>query len=255
MPFEMSNEPTHPILFAHRGASAHAPENTLAAFELALRHDADAFELDAKLSGDGQVIVIHDQTVDRTTDGQGDVRNMTLAALKELDAGSFFDIAFCGERIPTLAQVFETFGHKTFINVELTNYASPNDDLPARVVELVKHHRLEKQVLFSSFNPRALRTAIQLAPEVPIGLLASPGRNGWWARSWLGRMIVPYEALHPELSDVNPALVALIHRHGHRVNVYTVNQPEDMKRLFAMGIDGIFTDDPRLARQVLTASR
>jgi glycerophosphoryl diester phosphodiesterase len=251
----MSNESTRPILFAHRGASAHAPENTLAAFDLALRQEADAFELDAKLCADGQVVVIHDQTVERTTDGEGDVRYMTLAALKELDAGSFFDVAYRGEHIPTLAQVFEAFGHKTFINVELTNYASPDDDLPERVVELVKHHRLEKKVLFSSFNPRALLKAKRLLPEVPLGLLALPGRRGWWARSWLGRMLVPYDALHPESTDVSARLVASTHHRGQRVNVWTVNQPEEMRRLSALGVDGIFTDDPRLARQVLAANR
>jgi glycerophosphoryl diester phosphodiesterase len=250
----MENELTRPIIFAHRGASAQAPENTLAAFELALRHEADAIELDVKLCADGQVVVLHDQTVERTTDKQGDIRYMTLAALKELDAGSFFDIAFRNERIPTLEQVLVSFGHKTFINIELTNYASPNDDLPERVVELVKRYRLEKQILFSSFNPRALRAVMQLLPEVPIGLLALPGRRGWWARSWLGRMLVPYEALHPNIQDVNTRLVKSTHQRGHRINVYTVNQPEDMQRLFNLGVDGIFTDDPRLARQVLIAS-
>lgn len=251
----MFSEPNRPIIFAHRGASAHAPENTLAAFDLALQQEADALELDAKLSIDGHVVVIHDQTVERTTDGQGEVRCMTLAALQELDAGSYFDIAFHGVRIPTLEQVFEAFGYKTFINVELTNYASPADDLPDRVVELVKRHRLEKRVLFSSFNPRALRKTIRSIPEVPIGLLALPGRPGWWARSWLGRMIVPYEALHPEIHDVTTALIESTHRRGYRLNVYTVNQPEDMRRLFAMGVDGIFTDDPRLARKVLSVSK
>jgi len=250
----MTAETTRPIIFAHRGASAHAPENTLSAFNLALQHEADAFELDAKLSADGQVVVIHDQTVDRTTDGQGDVRYMTLAALQELDAGSYFDIAFRGERIPTLTQVFEAFGHRTFINVELTNYASPDDDLPARVVDLVKHHRLEKQVIFSSFNPRALLKARQLTSEVPLGLLALPGRRGWWARSWLGRIVVPYDALHPELSDATARLVATVHQRGHRVNVWTVNQPDDIRRLLALGIDGMFTDDPRLARQVFSGT-
>lgn len=250
----MLNESNRPIIFAHRGACAHAPENTLAAFELALRHEADAIELDVKLSADGQVVVIHDQTVDRTTDGQGDVRYMTLAALKELDAGSFFDIAFQGEHIPTLENVFETMGHRTFINVELTNYASPNDDLPERVVEIVKRLRMEKRVLCSSFNPRALLKIIRVTSDIPIGLLAQHGRAGWWARSWLGRIIVPYESLHPELKDVTQALITSTHQHGHRIHVYTVNQSEDMRRLFVMGVDGIFTDDPRLARSVLAAS-
>jgi glycerophosphoryl diester phosphodiesterase len=242
----------HPTIFAHRGASAHAPENTLAAFELAIRQEADAFELDAKLSADGQVVVIHDQTVDRTTDGHGEVRKMTLAALKELNAGSYYDVAYQNERIPTLEEVFIEFGRKTLINVELTNYATPADDLPARVVDLVKKHKLEKHILFSSFNPRALRMTHRLLPEVPKGMLSLPGRSGWLTRSWIGRLVVPYEALHPELSDVGAGLVAKVHQKGCRIHVWTVNRPEDMQRLFKLGVDGIFTDDPLLARKILS---
>src|SRR5512139_733767 len=93
---------SQPIIFAHRGASAHAPENTLAAFELALAQQADAIELDVKLSADGQVIVIHDSSVDRTTNGHGKVQDMTLVEIKALDAGSFFSSQFAGEKIPTL---------------------------------------------------------------------------------------------------------------------------------------------------------
>jgi glycerophosphoryl diester phosphodiesterase len=251
----MHTDPSRSIIFAHRGASAHAPENTMAAFALAIQQDADAIELDAKLSADGHVIVIHDPSVERTTDGQGEVRFMTLSVLQELDAGSFFDVAYQGERIPTLDQVFEAFGHKTFINVELTNYKTPNDDLPDRVASLIRRHKLEKRILFSSFNPRALRRVMQIIPEIPIALLASAGRSGWWARSWLGRMIVPYEALHPELTDVTPELVAATHRRGHKLNVYTVNRAEDMQRLFKMQVDGIFTDDPRLAHKIFKESR
>src|SRR5512138_390835 len=101
-----------PAIFAHRGASAHAPENTLAAFRLALEHGADGIELDAKLTSDGQVVVIHDQTVERTTGDPGMVRDMTLAQLKALDAGSFFDSAFTREPIPTLAEVFDLIGSR-----------------------------------------------------------------------------------------------------------------------------------------------
>src|SRR5512139_1857475 len=119
---------SQPIIFAHRGASAHAPENTLAAFELALAQQADAIELDVKLSADGRVIVIHDSTVDRTTDGHGKVKDMSLADLKALDAGSFFSSEFAGEKIPTLDEVFEAVGRRTFINIELKNHRTRGDD-------------------------------------------------------------------------------------------------------------------------------
>src|SRR5690242_12342962 len=98
---------SRPVIFAHRGACAHAPENTLASFELALAQQADAIELDAKLSADGFVVVHHDDTVDRTTDGKGRLKNLTLAELKKLDAGSSFAETFKGEKIPTLEEVFE----------------------------------------------------------------------------------------------------------------------------------------------------
>jgi glycerophosphoryl diester phosphodiesterase len=247
----MLSELPRPAIFAHRGASAHAPENTLAAFELAIRQKADAIELDAKLSTDGQVVVIHDPTVDRTTDGHGWVGKMTLEALRELDAGTYFDVAFHGECIPTLEEVFETVGRETFINIELTNYVSPGDGLPQIVAGLVKHRHLETRVLFSSFNPQALIRAKRILPDVPIGLLASPGWSGCWTRSWLGRILVPYDALHPERQDVTPRLVRAAHQRNQRVHTYTVNDPQEMRRLFDLGIDGVFTDDPALARQVL----
>ena len=125
------SEYPQPLIIAHRGASAYAPENTLAAFELAIQQGAPAIELDAKLSCDGHVVVIHDQTVDRTTPHSGRVGELSLAELRRMDAGSHFDTCFQQERIPTLAEVFESIGPGTLINVELTNYSSPGDDLPA----------------------------------------------------------------------------------------------------------------------------
>lgn len=247
----MLNELPYPIIFAHRGASAYAPENTLAAFELALRQGADAIELDAKLTSDGQVVVIHDQTVDRTTEGTGRVMDLTLSALRKLDAGSHFDVAFQGEPIPTLDEVFKAVGQLTFINVELTNYASPWDALPQKVAALVRRHKLTRRVLFSSFNPIALVRIRRLLPEAPIGLLASPGGSGSWARSWPGRLL-HYQSLHPEVGDVTVSLVESVHRRDRRVFVYTVNKIEEMRRLFTLGVDGIFSDDPVLARQALT---
>jgi len=239
-----------PAIIAHRGASAYAPENTLAAFRLALQQGADGIELDAKLSADQQIVVIHDQTVDRTTPHHGAVRDFRLSDLRKMDAGSHFDIAFKGEAIPTLEEVFKAVGQLTYINVELTNYASITDSLPARAVELVRQYKLAHRVLFSSFNPIALARVRRLAPEIPIGLLAFPGRKGGLARSVLGRLL-HYQSLHPEVNDVNPALVNRVHRQGNKMVVWTVNQTEQMRHLFGLGVDGIFTDDPILAQKVL----
>lgn len=239
----------HPFIFAHRGASAHAPENTLAAFKLALEQNADGIELDVKLSSDGHVVVIHDPTVDRTTGAKGRVKDMSLADLRGLNAGSFFSQNFSHERIPTLEEVFETMGKRLFINVELTNYNSPRDHLVETACMLVKKFNLQKHVMFSSFFPSNLSKAGSYLPEVPRGLLALNGIAGAWARSF-GYAFGKYQALHPYWSDVSPEQVQRVHRLKGRVHVWTVNKAEDMRRLFHWGVDAIFTDDPQLALQV-----
>jgi glycerophosphoryl diester phosphodiesterase len=243
-----------PAIVAHRGASAYAPENTLAAFKLALQQGADGIELDAKLSSDGHVVVIHDQTVDRTTPFHGKVSDFRLAELRKMDAGSHFDIAFKGEPIPTLEEVFKAVGQLTYINVELTNYGSLFDSLPEKVAELVRHFKLSHRVSFSSFSPIALRRIRRLVPEAPIGLLAFSGMKGWPARGWPGR-ILRYHSLNPDLKDTTSEMVHRLQRRGCWVYVYTVNREDEMWRLFDMGVDGIFTDDPLLAQKTLNLYR
>ena len=241
----------HPLIFAHRGASAYAPENTLSAFEIAFKQGAHAIELDAKLSADGQVVVIHDATVNRTTDGKGRVANLELAALRELDAGSSFSEEFRGEKIPILPEVFElVVGTRLIINVELTNYSNPRDTLVDQVCGLVRRFGLEKNVLFSSFLPANLVKARTLLPDVPQGLLAMRGWLGGWARSF-GFNFGQYDALHPHLRDVTPRRITRVHRLGRRVHVWTVNDIKDIRRLFKWGVDGIFSDDPLVALEAL----
>lgn len=243
-----------PVIFAHRGASAHAPENTLAAFELALAEGADAIELDVKLSADGHAVVIHDQTVDRTTGAQGRVKDMPLAELRALGAGSFFSSTFQNEKIPLLEEVFEAVGKRTLIDVELTNYNAPNDHLVETVCMLVKRFALQKRVLFSSFLASNLSKARGLLPEVPRGLLAFHSLLGAWARSF-GFAFGDYQALHPNVKDATPQQVQRAHRLNRRVHVWTVNAEEDIRRLFSWGVDGIFTDDPQLALRVRRESK
>jgi glycerophosphoryl diester phosphodiesterase len=243
----------HPIIFAHRGASAYAPENTLASFELALTQGADGIELDAKLSADGEVIVIHDPTVDRTANGRGRVSQLSLTDLRSLDVGSFFSERYRGEKIPRLEEVFEAVGRKMYINVELTNYAAPRDPLVEKVCALVKKYGLEKRIIFSSFLASNLTRAKRFLPEVPRGLLAMNGWMGAWARSF-GFSFGDYIALHPYLTDVTKEQVVRVHRLKRRVHVWTVNKAEDMVRLNNWGVDGIFTDDPQLALRALGRS-
>jgi glycerophosphoryl diester phosphodiesterase len=243
----------HPIIIAHRGDKAHAPENTLPAFNLAVEKGADAIEFDVKLTSDGQVIVHHDRLVDRTTDGTGKISKYSFTSLRDLDAGSWFSDGYSGERIPTMDEVFETVGKRTHIDVELTNYTTPLDDLVTCVVEKVKRHGLQDRMLFSSFFPRNLRKAHLLLPEVPLGLLTMRDWKGFWGRTfgWRG----DYYAFHPHFTNANAGLVDRVHAMGKRVQVWTVNAEEDLKRMIGLGVDGIFTDDPELALRLLGRSQ
>ena len=239
-----------PILLAHRGDLAHAPENTLPSFSQAIQKGADGVELDAKLTVDGHVIVIHDETVDRTTNGKGKVASLTLEGIRRLDAGAWFDAKFAGTQVPLLEEVFETVGKNKLINIELTNYFSPRDGLVKKVCELIKRHNNAGQIIFSSFLPSNLKVAAQTLPEIPRGLLAMPGILGWWARSF-GFMFGDYQALHPHISSVSREQIQRAHRIKRRVHVWTANEFEDVKRLGDWGVDGIFTDDPAAALKAL----
>jgi glycerophosphoryl diester phosphodiesterase len=238
-----------PYFFAHRGASAYAPENTIEAFLLAFEQGAKLIEFDVKVSADENVVVIHDQTVDRTTNGTGRVNLLTLLEIKQLDAGGWFEDRFSGVKVPTLDEVFEINGKKLFMNVELTNYATPFDGLVDRVALSVKKHGMEKRVIFSSFFPTNLIRAKHLLPEVPRGQLVLPGKAGWWQRLW--GSLIDVQANHPYTSDVTGDSVAQAHHHRRLVHVWTVNTPAEMHRLCSLGVDGFFTDDPLIAKEVL----
>jgi len=239
--------------FAHRGASAAAPANTLAAFRLAAEMAADGVELDVQLSRDGEAVVIHDSTVDGTTDGHGAVRDMTLVQLKALDAGNWFDPAFAGERIPTLGEVFDAVGHRLLMNVEIKSLPSRSRGLEAEVVRLIEDNNLAYRVIVSSFNPLSLRKVKRLNPNIPTALLYAPGLPFPLWQAWLSQ-IVPHEYCHPHHSMVDERYVAWARRKGYRVNVWTVNEPDEMHRLIALGVDGIITDHPDLLTEMLGKS-
>jgi glycerophosphoryl diester phosphodiesterase len=228
-----------PKIIAHRGASVYAPENTLAAFELALELGADGIELDVMLSKDGKLVVIHDDTVDRTTDGTGRVKDLTLEELQSFNAGGH-------EKIPGLDEVFDLVGGKFLINVELKNYRSLFDALPVEVAKLVEARGLQDSVLISSFNFINLPRFRRHLPGVNLGLLTLPGQ----ARYWIWRLF-RYDALNPFYRDVNEALVTRLHARDRQINVWTCDDPDEIRRMAALGVDGIITNDPKNTKKVL----
>lgn len=238
------------LIIAHRGASAYAPENTLAAFQKAVDSNSDAFELDAKLTNDGEIVVIHDQSVDRTTNGTGKVKNLSLEELRKLDAGTVFSNKFTNEKIPTLREVLEIFSGQILINIELTNYSSIFDGLAKKTAILVKLLGVEKSVIFSSFHPINLMITRKILPEVPVALLAVPGKNGWLARSNLLRWVSP-QIVHPYYKDIDRNYIEKQHKYDRKVNIWTINDEKGMERFIKAKIDGLITDDPILGRKVL----
>ena len=251
MPENRNWESSAPLVIAHRGASMYAPENTIAAFELAVEMGADAIELDAMLTADGTPVVIHDQSLERTTNGSGSVATKAVAEIKLLDAGSMFDASFTDEKIPTLEEVFYAVGEKILINVELKNYASPFDRLPEIVVALVMKKGLSDRVLLSSFNPIALMKARRTSEKIRRAALIGGGPK---IVRGIIEVFMDYFALHPEVSLVNQGVVDKHHAAGHKVNAWTVNEESVMMKLLSIGVDGLITDRPDIAKKVIGLS-
>jgi glycerophosphoryl diester phosphodiesterase len=240
-----------PLNIAHRGASGHAPANTMAAFLLATEMGADGIELDVHLSADGELVVIHDHTVDATTDGQGPVSALSLAELQQLDAGSWFDPRFAGERIPTLRQVLTAVGQRLLINVEIK--VVPGHHPPAlerEAVRLIEESGMVDRVLISSFSPRSLRRVRRLNRQIPLGLLYSRP-----APAVLPALLrLSYDALHPHYGLVDARTSARARERGQRVNVWTVNDAGEMRRMCDLGVDGIITNYPDVLGHVLAGT-
>ncbi len=240
--------PRLPAIFAHRGASDDAPENTLRAFGLALEQGADGLELDVTLSADGVPVVIHDDTLDRTTTGHGRVGHHALVQLKALDAGYpvQFGAQFAGERLPTLDEVFTAYGHRTRINVELKQDRAPGRPLAPRVVALIHQHGLAQRVIVSSFQFSNLRQVRALDSALPIGLLYTLAAGGARLVRLLTGDLHP-EAHHPGCYTLRPEMVPWFHDHGLRVNTWTVNDEAGLRRFALAGVDGLITNCPALA--------
>ncbi len=227
------------LILGHRGARAYAPMNTIPSFELALKQGADGVELDTHLTKDGQLIVLHDFTVDSTTDGKGLAKDMTLIEIKSLDAGSSFSPEYKGTRIPTLDEVFEAVGKKLFINVEIKSESQETDGVEQAVADCISRHGITSSVIVSSFNPLALKRFRAIVPEVPIGYLYAPDYN--FSEQMDG---FPHEARHPQDQMIDKAYMDWAKKHNYRVNTWTVNDPVRALILRDLGVDAIITDKP-----------
>jgi glycerophosphoryl diester phosphodiesterase len=240
-----------PLIIAHRGSSAHAPENTLAAFRLAAEQHADAIELDVDLTRDGHVVVMHDATIDRTTNGQGCVTDLTLEEIRRVDAGSWKGAQFAGECVPLLSEVFEAVGQQLLINIEIKGMTLRSTGLEARVIDVIKRYDFFERIIISSFNPLALLRVKRLEPRVACGLLFAPGEPMYLRRAWLAPLIPSLNARHPHHSQVTPAFVEKYHARGQYLYVWTINDVVTARAMTFARVDGIIGDNPVLIRKAL----
>jgi glycerophosphoryl diester phosphodiesterase len=241
---------TSPVIFAHRGASSHAPENTLEAFQAALDQGAQAIELDVQLTLDQEVVVFHDIHLSRTTDGAGKLRDFPLSELKKLNAAISFYPAYEKASIPTLAEALDFLPQDIFVNIELKNLSSPFNDLPAKTADVIRKINVGNRVLISSFNIAALHYFNRSAPEIPRGLLL---RTPFLANVYrnIPAFFRRIQSIHLPFKALNPPLIASYKAMGLKIFSYTLNHTEDIEAAIKMGIDGFFTDDPGFAFRIL----
>lgn len=221
------------LIIAHRGASGLAPENTLAAFRLALELGVDLIELDVHRTKDGHIVVIHDDSLDRTTDRSGKIRDLTLGEIVDADAGQ-------GERVPTLHEALELMAERVLVLVEIKP-----DDITADVIQTIMEAGATGDVVLQSFYPEVIAEAFRLAPEITRGLLIGQGgAMADRASSVAAGVVVPSYRL------LNDEVVHEIHLRGMGLWTYTVDEEATMRRMIELGVDGIITNYPNRLKEV-----
>jgi glycerophosphoryl diester phosphodiesterase len=225
------------MVIAHRGASSYAPENTLAAFDLALQMGVRHIELDVALTSDSHTVVIHDDKVDRTTNGCGLVTSHTLAALQQLDAGSWFGAQFEGERIPSFDEVLARYNGRVHIHTEIKG-KSPS--LSQRTADLIRKHGLERQVTVTSFQSVRLEEMRVHAPELPMGWLVREVNDSIIAQAHA----IGATQLCPRADTVTPELVYRLHAEGFIARAWGVTTEELMQHVVQAGVDGMTVNFP-----------
>lgn len=240
-----------PRIIAHRGWSAKAPENTMAAFRLAMEFGVDGLELDVHLTRDGHVVICHDERLDRTTDGTGLIAELTLDEIRRFDAGSWFGPHYRGERVPTLRELLEAVAESPWrgiINIELKTGVVRYPGIEEAVVRLLREFDLASRAIISSFNHYSLAEVRRIAKDIETGILYSAGLYEPW--TYAAR--IGCRALHPLHFAAVPEIIEGAHAHGFQVNVWTVDDPLRAKALAAAGVDGIITNRPDVIRQALS---
>lgn len=236
------------INFAHRGASGYCPENTMAAFEKAIKLGCDSIETDVHLTADGELVLIHDEKVDRTTNSTGFVKDFTFKELRKLDAGSWYSSSYSKEKIPTAEELLILAKENNIsINFELKNGFIFYPKLEEKIIDLIYKFDMQNNTMFSSFNHYSMHKCKEISKEIKTGLLYMEGLY----EPHIYCKHVNADAIHPNYSAINEEIIANCNASGILVNPFTVNDENIMKKLISAGVSGIITNYPDKLKKIL----
>lgn len=244
------------LIISHRGANKYAPQNTLPAFRRSIELGTDGFETDVHLTKDGKVVLCHNYTIDETSNGQGNVSDLTLEELKSYDFGSYFSKKYEGTPLPTLDE-FLTFVSSTDIkvlNIEIKSPKEENTPIVKETIRTAKEFGLFDKLIISSFDPKLLVEAKQIDPLCKTGFLYAPNHTTMYTMGWRPVKFaksIKADALHPHYGFVNDEYVKKAHDGGIMVNPWTVNNPDVIDKLIKIGCDGIITDLPDVVTKIM----
>ncbi len=236
-------DPEKLLIFAHRGASKIAPENTLVAIQKAIEFGADYSELDVFQTKDGEIVLMHDEDLERTTGKKGKIWEYTLAELKNMEVGSWFSAEFNGEPIPTLQEAIALARGRIRLNIEV-KISDHETDIVRKVIDIVRTENFIKDCMITSFDHDAIHMVKELAPEVFAGFIFDEDYKGdVFGGNW--------DALCCNRKLANRVMAKKAKRKGKKLFVWTVNEPREMEKILDLGVDGIITDVPDVLREIV----
>jgi len=240
------------IVIGHRGAKGYAPENTLPSFEKGLECKADMIEFDVRLTKDARIIIMHDATVDRTTNGTGFVSSLTLKQIKSLDAGAWFSPEFKGTKVPTLQETIACIKGKAKFDIEIKKDPHSGKAIEEKLVNEILKNNILNDTIIVSFDLLSLKKIKKIEPHLRVGFLFF--QNYGFERGLREILSIGGEEVHPEYPCLNIHLISRAHRNGILVRAWNPNDEEEMNKLIKMGVNGIGTDFPDITRALVDSS-
>ncbi|PEN32549.1 glycerophosphodiester phosphodiesterase [Bacillus toyonensis] len=252
------NQSNHIKNIAHRGASAYAPEHTIAAYKLGQQLKGDYIEIDLQMTKDGHLVAMHDETVNRTTNGKGLVKEHTLEEMKQLNVGSFFNEKypnlakkeFENAKVPKLKEIIEMFGHNANYYIE-TKSPDEYPGMEEKLLEIIKYYQISDKVIIQSFSEESLQKIHSLHANIPLVQLLSYQKSVQLNELEIEKYKTYCIGLGVNYKYIDSAYVKKIKKHGLEVHPFTVDNEKDMKKLLSWGVDGMFTNYPDRLHSIL----